>query len=497
VVFAQFGVVVMTARRVCPPAAGPLEGYAAQFDELFVSLAQRRGFREYLTGLLLPRERNKTLTALAGAEPVVGAGAAAVQRLQFFVSESTWDAEAVNARRLELLAAEAATAAHAGGVLVVDDSGDRKAGHATAHVARQYLGSVGKTDNGIVAVSTLWADERVYYPLHVVPYTPAGRLPGGQDDLGFATKPQLAVDLVANAVAAGVRFAAVVGDCFYGPSETVTLVQALERAGLPYVLALKPHQGTWAPADAAHTPVEAAQDLGWRSRRRPGGWRPVTRRFRDGHTETWWAGDARLAGWGPDQPVRLVVATTNPATLPERSTWYVVTNRPHPDHQSPQSTLPAADLAEIVRCYGLRIWVEQGYKQVKHELGWADFQVRSTTAIRRHYTLVCCAFSFCWQAWMTDPPPTVNTPASAEKPRTDRRERGHYQQIHSGQTNANATLADRATPDPGLADPGHTAATLLARLVQQAPTTPTPRTPHHRDRRPPDPRLHPALTNQG
>src|SRR6266511_3928086 len=119
------------------------------------------------------------LTALAGAEPVVGVSGAAVQRLQFFVSESTWDAEAVNARRLELLAAEAATAAHAGGVLVVDDSGDRKDGHATAHVARQYLGSVGKTDNGIVAVPTLWADERVYYPLHVVPYTPAGRLPGG------------------------------------------------------------------------------------------------------------------------------------------------------------------------------------------------------------------------------------------------------------------------------------------------------------------------------
>src|SRR6266511_1793463 len=227
------------------------------------------------------------LTALAGAEPVVGVSGAAVQRLQFFVSESTWDAEAVNARRLELLAAEAATAAHAGGVLVVDDSGDRKDGHATAHVARQYLGSVGKTDNGIVAVPTLWADERVYYPLHVVPYTPAGRLPGGSHDPEFVTKPEIAVDLVARAVAAGVRFAVVVADCVYGPSETVTLVGALERAGLPYVLALKPHMKTWARAEEAHSPVEAAEDLGWRSRRRPGGWRLVT--------GWWWAG-RRSAG---------------------------------------------------------------------------------------------------------------------------------------------------------------------------------------------------------
>jgi hypothetical protein len=42
--------------------AGPLEGYAAGFDDLFGTLAQRRGFREYLVGLLAPRDRNKTLT---------------------------------------------------------------------------------------------------------------------------------------------------------------------------------------------------------------------------------------------------------------------------------------------------------------------------------------------------------------------------------------------------------------------------------------------------
>jgi hypothetical protein len=57
----------MTRRVPCPPAPGPLEGYAARFDDLFGSLAQRRGFREYLAGLLGPRDRNKTLTALAGA----------------------------------------------------------------------------------------------------------------------------------------------------------------------------------------------------------------------------------------------------------------------------------------------------------------------------------------------------------------------------------------------------------------------------------------------
>src|SRR5260370_34636835 len=73
---------VMTQRPPCPVAPGPLEGDAARFDDPFTRVAQRRGFREYLAGLLAPRERNKTLTALAGAEPVTGAQHPAVQRLQ-------------------------------------------------------------------------------------------------------------------------------------------------------------------------------------------------------------------------------------------------------------------------------------------------------------------------------------------------------------------------------------------------------------------------------
>src|SRR5690349_19725957 len=127
----------MTARQPCPPAPGPLEAFAAQFDSLFGSLGRRRSLRHYLSGLLAPRDRHKTLTALAGAEPVVQAQSPEVQRLQYFLSEADWSAEALNARRLALLQSEADTAAHCGGVLVLDDTGDRKDGTATAHVGRQ------------------------------------------------------------------------------------------------------------------------------------------------------------------------------------------------------------------------------------------------------------------------------------------------------------------------------------------------------------------------
>jgi SRSO17 transposase len=244
----------MTTRRPCPPAPGPLEDYAQQFDSLWSSLAQRRGFRDYLQGLLLPRDRNKTLTGLAGAEPITGAQHREVQRLQWFLSESAWDHQVVNDRRVQLMCADPATTPHERGVLVIDDTGDRKDGTATAHVARQYLGSVGKTDNGIVAVTSLWADERCYWPVHAVPYTPASRLAAGDRDPGFRTKPQLAIELIHAARQAKIPFRAVVADCFYGDNPGFT--QALGAAKVPFVLALKPRKGTWAPADQAHTPVE-------------------------------------------------------------------------------------------------------------------------------------------------------------------------------------------------------------------------------------------------
>jgi hypothetical protein len=65
----------MTPRKPCPTVPGPLKEYAQCFDDMFRQLAQRRSVWEYLLGLLFPCDRNKTLTALVGTEPVVDAPA--------------------------------------------------------------------------------------------------------------------------------------------------------------------------------------------------------------------------------------------------------------------------------------------------------------------------------------------------------------------------------------------------------------------------------------
>jgi hypothetical protein len=478
----------MTRRRPCPPAPGPLEGYAARFDDLFGVLAQRRGFREYLAGLLAPRDRNKTLTALAGAEPVTGAGHPAVQRLQFFLSESRWDPEKVNARRLELLRADPATAPHSGGVLVIDDSGDRKDGTKTAHVGHQWLGRYGKTGNGVVTVTAVWADERLYYPVHAVPYTPARHFAKGKIDPAFRTKLAIGADLAIRAQAAGFVFRAVAADSAYGDQDGFR--GELAEAGLPFVMALKPRRGTWAYGPDAHTPVDAARALAWHGPDDPGDWQAVIRTFRGGRTETWYAADAALGWWGPDGARRLVAATADPATLPEKATWYLVTNLPRPGGpQEATTSHPAASLAEIVRIYGIRHWTEQGYKQVKDQLGWADFQVRSDLAIRRHQVLVNCAFSFCWAAWFGGHPTPPQT--EAPQPGPGGGERGATRRPAA----APAVLAAGAARGPRLAFPLDRAAALVGRMVQGAPAAAAASPDQLTRRRPRPAPLHPELTN--
>ncbi|WP_443075627.1 transposase [Streptosporangium sp. NBC_01469] len=127
-------------------------------------------------------------------------------------------------------------------------------------------------------------------------------MPRGRNDPAFRTKSQLAAALAGRAQVAAMPFRALVADCAYGDNAAFSAERWAAR--LPFVLALKPHQGSWAPADAAHTPIDTARELVWGGPHAPGAWTKVVRRFRDGRTTVWWVADAVLGGYGPHQAVR-------------------------------------------------------------------------------------------------------------------------------------------------------------------------------------------------
>jgi hypothetical protein len=457
----------MTKRYPVSPAPGPLEDYAQCFDDLFGARAQRYGFRRYLEGLLLPAERNKTLTALANTEPVVGAQRREAQSLQWFLSESRWDQKEVNERRLKLLLEDPTTAANDEGVLVIDEHGDRKWGTKTAHVGKQWLGNLGKTDSGVVSVTSLWADERIYWPCAFEPYTPSHHFEGGKNDPEFRTKLKIASELVEKAVEGSIPFRAVVADSFYGEDEGFK--QSLSELGVGYVLALKPSHAWWHKIGEIGSPWEAAvaASEAWEDEHHPGAWVKVTRHFRDGHEQEWWALEVDVGPYGPQRARRSVVATTDPKELPEKRTWYLSTNLPHPDSDlvTESDLLAPTSVAEVVRLYGFRMWVEQSYKQVKHVLGWSDYQVRSDIAIRRHWQLVCLAFSFCWWAYGHLP-----TEEKAETQKTENPPCAEYSEGR-GKKESSAVLAAGFESSEGVAGALCHAEKILEGVLRDAPAT--------------------------
>src|SRR5215469_16286078 len=385
-----------TPRKSTVPTAEAIDQFCASFDSLFARWEERQAFRHYLIGLLLPREHNKTVVELAALVP-----GAKRQRLHHFMHDAPLDAEAINRQRLQLWQAHPYLGPHPGWVLILDETGDPKRGQRIELAAQQYLGKLGHVANGVVAVTSQWADGTRHVPLGVQPYRPARRLPKGKADPAFHTKPDLAWTLIEEARAADSPFRLVVADCVYG--ENARLEARLFAAHLPYVMGLRPSHGTWQWVEdpkhpPAFTPAEAAQRLPRKA------WQRTVRLDSHGKELVRYVTELELGNaYGPTCGIRLVAATLDPSKLDPKSTWYLTTSL----------TLREASAEQVYEVYRLRDWIEHYYKPAKHELGWADYQMRPEQAIVRHWHLVMLAFTFSLLMGSPPAPPASTTPAAS------------------------------------------------------------------------------------
>src|SRR5258708_23533699 len=94
--------------------------------------------------------------------------------------------------------------------------------------------------------------------------------------------------------------------------------------------------------------------------------------------------------------------TTDPVHLPPETTWQLMTN------------LPGTIEHSVGNTFGLRTWIEYGFKQAKDELGWADFRLTDAASIARWWELVMCAYLFVsLQAPVLASAPAVPTESSS------------------------------------------------------------------------------------
>ena len=163
------------------PAAMPpcFERWCSHFDDLLGYQARKQNFRHYIGGLLGEIER-KNLTQMS--KNTVGTS---YERLHNFITESPWDEEQINERRLKVMERCRQTKPGKNFTLIIDDSGHRKSGVLTDGIGRQYIGEIGKTDNGIVMVTSHLYDGVRSLPLDVSLYKHASSLPEGKGDKEF------------------------------------------------------------------------------------------------------------------------------------------------------------------------------------------------------------------------------------------------------------------------------------------------------------------------
>lgn len=211
------------------PAAMPpcFDKWCNRFDDLLRTKAQKREFRNYLGGLLGESERNNLSQMASNA---VGVN---YHQLHHFLTESTWSAERINDRRLEVMNQCSQTKINRGFSLIVDDSGHRKSGNFTAGVGRQYIGEIGKTDNGNVLVTTHLYDGQKSLPLDIELYQHSSSLPLGKEDIEFHKKPELALSLIERTLSRGYRPGIVLIDAGYG--NNTSFLKELEKRNLNYL----------------------------------------------------------------------------------------------------------------------------------------------------------------------------------------------------------------------------------------------------------------------
>ena len=353
---------------------------------------------DYCTGLLLPGDRKSVepiaaLTAPARTAPQH-------QSLLHFVAQAPWSDQAVlsKVRQIALPGIEAHGAIEA---WIVDDTGFPKKGRHSVGVARQYCGQLGKQDNCQTVVSLSVANHHGSLPVAHRLYLPepwvndqARRTKAGiPPDIVFKTKPEIALDLIGAAQAAGIASATVLADAGYGNDSKFR--DGLTALGLTYVVGIHPTLLLW-KADAVLPP---------RGRR---GGKPSHAALREQQVsakelalsqpaDAW-----RTVTWRVmDDPItsRFLRLRVRPAGRAEMTDaeWLLIEwpeDEPEPTKYWLSTTPADIGIETMVDRAKLRWRIERDYQDLKQELGLGHYEGRGWRGLHHHITLCVAAYGF-------------------------------------------------------------------------------------------------------
>ncbi len=358
-----------------------VEAWAAGLAELHARIAPRFARSEprervvaYVGGLLASLERKNSWTLAERAGEAVPDG---MQRL---LMSADWDADAV---RDDVRGYVVEHLGDAAGVLVVDETGFLKKGTKSAGVARQYSGTAGRIENcqiGVflgyaTSVGRTFLDRELYLPNAWTQDRDRCREAGIGDEVEFATKPELAMRMIARALDAGVPAGWVTGDEVYGQHARLRMM--LEERQMPYVLAVPVNQRVITTVQGTIAELRADE----LAAQLPGqAWKKIS------------------AGAGAKGPRVYHWARAAIRPLADAASYWLLVRRSLTDPTDlayylcygPEHT----PLRELVRVAGTRWAIEETFQTAKGQVGLDQYQVRRYDSWYRHITLAMLAHAF-------------------------------------------------------------------------------------------------------
>lgn len=362
-------------RAVAAAASLDLSACASLFDEvmrpvegLFVRPEPRRTVRALVGGLLSSVERKNGWWL---AERAGHRGPDAMQRL---LTSVVWDHDRARDSVRSLVADRLG---HPDGVLIVDETGFLKKGSCSVGVGRQYTGTAGRIENSQVAVFLTYAsprgralvDRRLYLPRTSWCEAPERRAAAGvPDDVTFATKPELAQQMVAAALDAGMPVGWVTGDEVYGDNTAFRAFLRDRRVGYVLAVGCDTRVTLHARRDRADRLATTLPDRCWQ--------RYSAGQGAKGPRDYDWAW-VELAEGSPD---RWLLVRRSPTTG-ELAYYLAWAATPQP-------------LTTLVRVAGSRWAIEETFQAAKSQVGLDHYQVRRWIPWHRFITLAMLALAF-------------------------------------------------------------------------------------------------------
>ena len=359
-----------------------LAEFLAQFHVHFDRRESRHATERYLTGLLTEHP-NKNCDTVASVVPETNE-----QSLQGLLTTMAWDENDLNHQRVNVMRA---LPTEGNGVILFDDTDFPKQGRASVGVARQYSGSLGKLANCQVTVNCTYAERSIAWPISTRLYLPKEWVIDSArrarthvpPQLSAQTKGEIALDLLDEAIAWGVRHSCVVCDAGYG--DNPPFLDGLEARRERYVAAVRVDFAVAATRGAVSQ--RADQLIATQTER---AW--STLRWKEGSAGWLKARFIAIRCWRVDgQGQRRIgwLIGQRPARGATGDWKYFWSNCP-----------PRTPLHGMVEYAHRRHWVEQYHEEAKSELGWDQYQGRLWTGFHRNAVLVMLSFSFLvWLEW--------------------------------------------------------------------------------------------------